>query len=30
MHRIVSGSLLVISDLFVIDYQKTNWDGNTQ
>jgi hypothetical protein len=22
MHRIVSGSLLVISDLFVIDYQK--------
>jgi hypothetical protein len=30
MHRIVSGSLLVMNDLFVIDYQKTNWDGNIE
>jgi hypothetical protein len=30
MHKIVSDSLLIISDLFVVDYQKTNWDGNTE
>jgi hypothetical protein len=26
MHAIVSCSLLVISDIFVVDYKKTNWD----
>jgi len=30
MYKIVNGSLAVISDLFVIDYQKTNWYGNTK
>jgi len=30
MHVIVSGSLQVISDLFVVDYQKTNWYGKIE
>jgi len=30
VHKIVSGSLQVISDLFVIDYEKTNWDVNVE
>ncbi len=24
MHKIVSGSLAIINDIFVVDYQKTN------
>jgi len=30
MHRIESGSLLIISDLFVVDCQKTKSDGNIE
>jgi len=30
MHKIVSGSLLIINDLFVVDYKKANLDGNIE
>jgi hypothetical protein len=30
MHKIVSDNLQIISDQFVVDYQKTNWDGNIE